>query len=256
MAVLAGMKSGTGQDTHEKRLSWPVFLLTLAAVTSSSLSALSLYQLVALRAEVEVLKSEITRRREGQEARQRGQTESISSRSNVQESPSSQHAFNQIRKRRTLLESERSASQSCLQLLANNIRKPFIKDLPSGPYTGIPWQAGLRRGSALEADGDRIVVREEGFYFVYSQVYYMDSTFTMGHVVIRWKKYVVGNEEPDVQLFRCIQSMNPTYSFNTCYTGGIVKLERGDFLELLIPRSVANISLEGDSTFLGAFKLA
>lgn len=52
------------------------------------------------------------------------------------------------------------------------------------------------------------------------QVYYMDSTFTMGHVVIRWKKYVVGNEEPDVHLFRCIQSMNPTYSFNTCYTGG------------------------------------
>lgn len=73
MAVLAGMKSGTGQDTGEKRLSWPVFLLTLAAVTSSSLSALSLYQLVALRAEVEELKSDITRRREGQEAKQRGQ---------------------------------------------------------------------------------------------------------------------------------------------------------------------------------------
>ena len=43
-------------------------------------------------------------------------------------------------------------------------------DLLSGEYTGIPWQAGLKRGSALEADGDRIVVREEGFYFVYSQV--------------------------------------------------------------------------------------
>lgn len=49
-------------------------------------------------------------------------------------------------------------------------RSYLWSDLPSGPYTGIPWQAGLRRGSALEADGDRIVVREEGFYFVYSQV--------------------------------------------------------------------------------------
>lgn len=38
------------------------------------------------------------------------------------------------------------------------------------PYTGIPWQTGLKRGSALEAEGDSILVREEGFYFVYSQV--------------------------------------------------------------------------------------
>lgn len=38
------------------------------------------------------------------------------------------------------------------------------------PYTGIPWQAGLRRGSALEAESDSILVREEGYYFVYSQV--------------------------------------------------------------------------------------
>lgn len=73
MAVLAGIKSGNGKGSDEKRLSWPVFLLTLAAVTSSSLSALSLYQLMALRAEVDVLKSDISRRREGQEARQRGQ---------------------------------------------------------------------------------------------------------------------------------------------------------------------------------------
>lgn len=43
-------------------------------------------------------------------------------------------------------------------------------ELTSGPHTGIPWQSGLRRGSALEADGDSILVREEGFYFVYSQV--------------------------------------------------------------------------------------
>lgn len=37
-------------------------------------------------------------------------------------------------------------------------------------YTGIPWQPGLKRGTALEAEGDRILVREEGFYYVYSQV--------------------------------------------------------------------------------------
>lgn len=101
-----------------------------------------------------------------------------------------------------------------------------------------------------------MLVKEEGFYFVYSQVYYMDTTFAMGHVVIRRKRNVVGDEHPYVILFRCIQNMNPIYPYNTCYTGGIVKLEVGDQLELLIPRSTANVSLIGDATFLGAFKLA
>ncbi|XP_014858506.1 PREDICTED: tumor necrosis factor ligand superfamily member 13B isoform X1 [Poecilia mexicana] len=260
MAVLADGKHGTGQVASEGRVSWPVFLLTLAAVTSSSLSALSLYQLVDLRAEVEGLKSDISRmREEGKTVSHRDQTGNIKGRENtkaLQDLPESQHAFSRIRRKRTISEPEISDSVSCLQLLANNSRKPFKKELSSGPYIGIPWQTGLRRGSSLATVGDCIVVNEPGFYFVYSQVYYMDSTFTMGHVVIRWKSNVVGNEDEDVHLFRCIQSMNPDYSYNTCYTGGIVKLEKEDKLELLIPRSMANISLEGDSTFLGAFKLA
>ena len=43
---------------------WMVALLALAAVTSSSLSALSLYRVLALQAEVEGLRSEVNRRRE------------------------------------------------------------------------------------------------------------------------------------------------------------------------------------------------
>lgn len=57
-------------------------------------------------------------------------------------------------------------------------------------------------------------------YFGYAQVYYMDSTFAMGHVVIRWKKNVVGDEPQYVFLFRCIQNMNTDHPYNTCYTGG------------------------------------
>uniref|UniRef100_A0A1A8D072 Tumor necrosis factor (Ligand) superfamily, member 13b n=1 Tax=Nothobranchius kadleci TaxID=1051664 RepID=A0A1A8D072_NOTKA len=257
MAFLADTEPGSEHGSGEKRLSWPVLLLTLAAVTSSSLSALSLYQFVALRAEVEALKSDMSRRREeGPEAGRRGQAALIRSKRNIQEDlQQPPHASTQIRKRRETSRSEMLVSQSCLQLLANSSRKPFSKELPSGPFIGIPWQAGLRRGAALEADGDRIVVREEGLYFVYSQVFYTDKTFTMGHVVIRWKHSIVGNEDPDVHLFRCIQSMSPEDSYNTCYTGGVVKLDVGDHLELLIPRATANISLDGDSTFLGAFKL-
>lgn len=258
MAVLAGVESGTGHKAGEGRLSWPVFLLTLAAVTSSSLSALSLYQLVALRAEVEGLKLEVWRRREeGQEAMHGGQTDNISSRRSSQEplhQPGSQQILTLTRRRRSASETE-TVSQPCLQLLANNTRKTFRKEF-TGPHTGIPWQTGLRRGEALEVDGDSMLVREEGYYFVYSQVYYMDKTFAMGHVVIRRKRTVVGDESPYVTLFRCIQNMNPVYPYNTCYTGGIVKLEIGDHLELLIPRSTATVSLDGDSTFLGAVKLA
>ncbi|XP_062259196.1 tumor necrosis factor ligand superfamily member 13B isoform X2 [Platichthys flesus] len=249
MAVLTGVKPGTGHETGGGRLSWPIFLLTLAAVTSSSLSALSLYQLIALRAEVEGLRAEVGRRREeGQEVNPVGQSENISSTRSGRETIHQQPAFTLIRRRRLVAAAETSVSQPCLQLLANNSRKTFRK--------GIPWQAGLRRGSALETDGDSILVREEGFFFVYSQVYYMDSTFAMGHVVIRRKRNVVGDEPQYVILFRCIQTMNPVYPYNTCYTGGIVKLEVGDHLELLIPRSTASVSLDGDATFLGAVKLA
>lgn len=66
MAVSAGVESGSGSG----RPSWPVCLLTVAAVTLSSVSLLALYQIVALRAEVKELKSDISRRRgEGQEVR-------------------------------------------------------------------------------------------------------------------------------------------------------------------------------------------
>ncbi|XP_034742248.1 tumor necrosis factor ligand superfamily member 13B isoform X2 [Etheostoma cragini] len=237
---MACVEPGIGKRTGEGRLSWPVFLLTLAAVTSSSLSALSLYQLVALRAEVEGLKAEVCRKREeGREAKHAGQTENINWRSS-QESlhqPGSQKTFTLIRRRRLVSGSEKM-------------------EYNAEPHTGIPWQAGLSRGSALEKDRDSMLVREEGFYFVYSQVYYMDSTFAMGHVVIRRKRNVVGDEPQYVVLFRCIQNMNPVHPYNTCYTGGIVKLEVGDHLELLIPRSTANVSLYGDATFMGAVKLA
>uniref|UniRef100_A0A667X4M8 TNF superfamily member 13b n=2 Tax=Myripristis murdjan TaxID=586833 RepID=A0A667X4M8_9TELE len=262
MALLAGVEPGTGQRPGEGRLSWPVFLLTLAAVTSSSLSVLSLYQLLALRGEVEMLKSDISRRREErQEPRHGGQTlAQMTNKRNIPEILGrlvSQPSRPPTRKKRQTTEEDKSFSQPCLHMLANTSRKTFQKDYDSELHTGIPWMAGLIRGSALEVVGDTMVVVEEGYFFVYSQVYYYkDSTFAMGHVVIRRKRNVVGDEPQQVVLFRCVQNMNPVYPFNTCYTGGIVKLEAGDHLELLIPRSTANVSLYGDSTFLGAFKLA
>ncbi|NP_001118036.1 tumor necrosis factor ligand superfamily member 13B [Oncorhynchus mykiss] len=257
-----GGRPASRQESGGRRLSWLVLLLTLAAVTSSSLSALSLYHLLALRAEVEELRSEVFRRREEQQEARHGETlQQMSSRARRSSPdhphpPDPQPGLSFVRKRSVGTGTENSVSQPCLQMLADSNRKTFQKEFALEPYTGIPWQAGLRRGSALEAESDSILVREEGYYFVYSQVYYMDTTFAMGHVVIRKKRNVVGDEAQHVTLFRCIQNMNPVYPYNTCYTGGIVKLEVGDSVELLIPRSTAKVSLDGDSTFLGAVRLA
>ncbi|KAJ8013190.1 hypothetical protein DPEC_G00050700 [Dallia pectoralis] len=238
-----------GQVSGGGKPSWPVQLLTLAAVTSSSLSALSLYHLLSLRAEVEGLRSEVLRKREEkQETR-------------YNEVPIQIVSSSSSRVRRTSepvlpLRPENTVFQPCLQLMADSNRKTFQKEFAMETYTGIPWQVGLKRGSALDAGSDRILVREEGYYFVYSQVYYIDRTFTMGHVVIRRKRNVVGDEASHVTLFRCIQAMHPVDHYNTCFTGGMVKLEDGDAVELLIPRSTANVSLDGDATFLGAIRLA
>lgn len=68
------MEAGSGQRAGEGRPSWPVVLLTLVAIGSSFISAVSLYQLLALRAEVDALRSEVGHTREdGQPAQHAGQ---------------------------------------------------------------------------------------------------------------------------------------------------------------------------------------
>ncbi|XP_033842869.1 tumor necrosis factor ligand superfamily member 13B isoform X2 [Periophthalmus magnuspinnatus] len=254
--MAAGVEPGI---EPQRRPSWPVLLLTLAAVTSSSLSALSLYQQVSLRAEVELLKAEVCcRRQEGQEGGHISQMDNICAKTRNQETlqrPESENAAKLTRKKRLTTSKETLVPQPCLQFMANDSRKPFDKDFDFDEHTGIPWQTGLRRGTALVEDQDRIRIIQEGYYYVYSQVYYRDTQVAMGQVIIRWKANVVGNEAPHVVLFRCIKNMRQEYSFNTCYTGGVVKLESGDHLEVLVPRPKANISLDGEGTFMGAIKL-
>lgn len=72
--VRAVLEARSGERAGEGRLSWPVLLLMLAAVGSSFLSAVSLYQLLALRTEVDALRSEVEgRREEGQQAQHASQ---------------------------------------------------------------------------------------------------------------------------------------------------------------------------------------
>ncbi|KAA0716030.1 Tumor necrosis factor ligand superfamily member 13B B lymphocyte stimulator [Triplophysa tibetana] len=217
---------------HGKRLPWVFVVLILAVVTSSSLSVLSLYHVLALQAEVEGLRAEVVRKREEQSGKLEDPLEDQEKQAQQQKQEESKDRI------------------EMMSLCA------FVSEFALEICTAVPWQTGLKRGSALEEEQGIILVKSEGFFYIYSQVYYIDPTFAMGHIVIRIKKNVVGDESQQVVLFRCIQSMNPVNHFNTCYTAGIVKLDSGDKLELLIPRPQANISLDGDSTFFGAIKLA
>ncbi|XP_052461394.1 tumor necrosis factor ligand superfamily member 13B-like isoform X2 [Carassius gibelio] len=256
---------------ERRRLPWLFLVLVIAAVTSSSLSVISLYHVLALQAEVEGLRAEVVRKREEQSGtldehmqgaeKQTHQQEEEEHKERIEylqqtETDDTITDHNVLSKRSVGHTSNKAEPQPCLQMMADNKKTTFQKEFALDLCTAIPWQVGLKRGSALEEDQGTILVKKEGFFFIYSQVYYTDSTFAMGHIVIRIKKNVVGDESQHVVLFRCIQSMNRVNHFNTCYTGGVVKLDSGDRLELLIPRTHANISLEGDSTFLGAIKLA
>ncbi|XP_076728646.2 tumor necrosis factor ligand superfamily member 13B isoform X3 [Callospermophilus lateralis] len=125
----------------------------------------------------------------------------------------------------------------------------------TGAYTFVPWLLSFKRGRALEEKENKIVVKETGYFFIYGQVLYTDSTFAMGHLIQRKKVHVFGDELSLVTLFRCIQNMPETLPNNSCYSAGIAKLEEGDELQLAIPREDAKISRDGDGTFFGALKL-
>ncbi|XP_067852792.1 tumor necrosis factor ligand superfamily member 13B-like [Heptranchias perlo] len=154
------------------------------------------------------------------------------------------------RKRRTARSCEKQLS--FLQLIPN-AEGSIIQQ---GGSTFIPWIVASQRGEALQTILNKIVVSEDGYYTVYSQVLYYDNCMAMGHVVRRRKSNVVGNERRIITLFRCIQNMPNSTASNTCFTAGIVKLDQGDELELLLPsRPNAHISMEQDSTFFGAIQL-
>ncbi|XP_016059355.1 PREDICTED: tumor necrosis factor ligand superfamily member 13B [Miniopterus natalensis] len=156
-----------------------------------------------------------------------------------------------IRNKRAIQGPEETVIQDCLQLIADS-------DMPTirkGDYTYVPWLLSFKRGRALEERENKILVKETGYFFIYGQVLYTDSTFAMGHLILRKKVHVFGDEMSLVTLFRCIQNMPETLPNNSCYSAGIAKLEEGDELQLAIPRGDAKISQDGDATFFGALKL-
>uniref|UniRef100_A0A8C5RZ42 TNF superfamily member 13b n=1 Tax=Laticauda laticaudata TaxID=8630 RepID=A0A8C5RZ42_LATLA len=213
--------------------------LGVAVFISSCLAAASLYYVVALKTELAVLTSKLNGRIQARNSLPQfveplGETQAAS-------------PFIPYWK----MASAASVLQSCLQLMADS--KSVIQQHDDSSI--VPWLLSFKRGTALEEHGNKIRVRETGYFFIYGQVLYTDEMFVMGHLIQRKKAHVVGDDLSLVTLFRCLQNMPETSPNNSCYTAGVAKLEEGDELQLTIPRTSAKIVLNGDVTFFGAVRL-
>ncbi|XP_074391796.1 tumor necrosis factor ligand superfamily member 13B isoform X2 [Zonotrichia albicollis] len=237
-----------------------------------SKDAVSLYHVIILKTELEALRSELTYSIQARspldqplvspDANKAGSPVSsflqVSAAGSRQESRLAGASFqkeiwngSRNRGRRSVDNTEEKVLQACLQLIADSKSDIQQKDDSSI----VPWLLSFKRGTALEEQGNKIVIKETGYFFIYGQVLYTDTTFAMGHLIQRKKAHVFGDDLSLVTLFRCIQNMPQSYPNNSCYTAGIAKLEEGDELQLTIPRRRAKISLDGDGTFFGAVRL-
>ncbi|XP_038184028.1 tumor necrosis factor ligand superfamily member 13B [Arvicola amphibius] len=254
------MKVGGVSITPQKECAWVGIcrdgrLLTatlLLALLSSSLTVISLYRFAALQADLMSLRAELQRYRAAAAPAAPGAPGAPAGAKLL--APAAARAHNSSfghRNRRAFESPEETVTQDCLQLIADSATPTIRK----GSYTFVPWLLSFKRGSALEERENKIVVRQTGYFFIYSQVLYTDTIFAMGHLIQRKKVHVFGDELSLVTLFRCIQNMPRTLPNNSCYSAGIARLEEGDEIQLAIPRENAQISRDGDGTFFGALKL-
>ncbi|XP_078078884.1 uncharacterized protein LOC144500015 [Mustelus asterias] len=280
-----------GFNLQLKCLIYSAFVLTLAAVLSVYVAAVTLHRVLVLKAEMSSMRQDLETfkfQRDHMEALTR-MTKDLSA--NCSHSVNEVSEFlekrplqrKKLREDQTKFRGRRSfpeqVQQSFVQLIATHDQRPFAKAngcpkyMPGKPpqtcrverrsvsdqstkqETTVPWILSLKKGNALAKKDNNILVNEAGYFLVYSQVWYKDNTFTMGHFIKRIKASSVGSEPRTVILFRCIQNMSACCPNNSCFTAGIAKLEVGDELELIIPRIQAQIALNGDGTFFGAMKL-
>lgn len=122
--------------------------------------------------------------------------------------------------------------------------------------TVILWRASSLQGDAFELSPAATAIKEDGFYYIYSQVLFHDWTFLMGQVVMKaGGGESRGNES--TRLLTCFKSMpkNAEQAYNTCFSAGVYFLEKGSVLQLSVPRFNAGIQLADHSTFMGLIQL-
>uniref|UniRef100_A0A2K6EW60 TNF superfamily member 13b n=1 Tax=Propithecus coquereli TaxID=379532 RepID=A0A2K6EW60_PROCO len=195
----------------------------LLALLSCCLAVVSFYQVATLQADLASLRAEL----QGHQAEQLpeaavvptavlGEAPAVTPglKIFVPPAPGESNSSRSRRSKRALQGPEETVTQDCLQLIADG-DTPTIR---KGAYTFVPWLLSFKRGRALEEKENKILVKETGYFFIYGQVLYTDSTFAMGHLIQRKKVHVFGDELSLVTLFRCIQNMPETLPNNSCYS--------------------------------------
>ncbi|XP_069618639.1 uncharacterized protein [Ranitomeya imitator] len=142
-----------------------------------------------------------------------------------------------------------AGNRSLLHLVPQSIYSNDSQDC-----TEISWKVSLQEGKSLESEGKSVQVKHSGIYSIYSQVFYTDTTYTMGHIVLQQTD---GDSKGSNILLRCVQSMpgDKSLAFNTCYTSGVFRLVKGQSITLVIPRRNASLDVSSQATFLGVVKL-
>ncbi|GCC37115.1 uncharacterized protein [Chiloscyllium punctatum] len=273
----------TGFDLQHRCLIFSACVLASAALMSTYVAAVALQHVLALRAEISSIREELESFQFRLDHLAAGTKGPAANRSRSVRLAGERRGGEALRAGDVTLRGRRSlpeqGQQSFVQLIATNDQRPAVrasscqKCLPGRHQpacraerrpassqnhvegTLVPWMLSLKRGTALDRMGNKISVKEAGFFLIYSQVWYKDNIFTMGHLVKRIKANIVGSEPRTSILFRCIQNMPACCPNNSCFTAGVAKLEAGDELELVIPRVQAHVALNGDGTFFGAIQL-
>ncbi|XP_073402847.1 uncharacterized protein [Dendrobates tinctorius] len=137
-----------------------------------------------------------------------------------------------------------AGNRSLLHLVPQSIYSDDSQDC-----TEISWKVSLQEGRSLEVEGKSVQVKHSGIYSIYSQVFYTDTTYTMGHIILRQTD---GDTEDSNILLRCVQSMpaDKSLAFNTCYTSGIKTTHENQK-----PENMAEISANGTTRFGGLIRL-
>ncbi|XP_073526520.1 tumor necrosis factor ligand superfamily member 13B [Phyllobates terribilis] len=240
--------------------------LPLIILLFSCLTAVFLYNVSALKTELTNLQAELRsyRRLDRSQVSPTSMLENSPNEASGETLPAEgedlqKEKSSDVQKESSLLQNERLRRQasdgkvyhSCLQLIPDKTQNTENQ----GDNTLIPWILSFKQGTAIEKSLNKMMIKESGLFFIYGQVCYRDDVFAMGHTILRKNIHIVGDDPSLVTLFTCIQNMPKSNPNNSCFTGGVAKLDEGDELLLIIPRNNANISLLGHSTFFGAIKL-
>ncbi|KAL0974366.1 hypothetical protein UPYG_G00219490 [Umbra pygmaea] len=230
--------------------------LVVATISASFLSCFLVYQVTVLQDEIQQLRADVFPHPTQPEEPPRRRTGGFGD--GWERSKQAASQMEELRGFQTLGPSTASsggsirvAQQSFLQLSANTVKQPFVR----GNVTMIPWTVALRHGEAVSITftGDTIIIHQDGFFILFGQVLFRSPGTVMGHIVRRRKS---NQDQRSTELLHCLQVMPPTNSANTCYTSGILELQKQDELELVIPdRPQAQVSMDADCTFFGIIQL-